>query len=101
MRGNRALIIFMTAATLAAAPASAFAQSAAFGRPAQLAPGGHPTYTSQDDAVGSGLDSTFQHALVGTAVLGGAFALGFVASGSIMTGLGAAGAVVLTYAVLP
>ena len=101
MRGNRALIIFMTAATLAAAPASVFAQSAQFGKPAQLAPAGHDTYHAPEDAVGSGLDPTLQHALVGTALLGGAFTLGFLATGSLATAIGAASAVAISYAVLP
>jgi len=101
VRGNRALIILIMASTLSAAPASVFAQSAQFGKPAQLAPAGHDTYHAPEDAVGSGLDPTLQHALVGTALLGGAFTLGLVATGSLSTAIGAASAVVLTYAVLP
>ena len=101
MRGNWALIILLTASALSAAPSTVFAQSAEFGRPAQLAPAGHYAQQAADDAVGSGLDPTLQHALVGTAVLGGAFTLGLVATGSLSTAIAAAGAVALSYAVLP
>ena len=101
MRGRQALIIGLAAATLAATPASVSAQSVHFGKPAQLAPAGHDTYRPMDDAVGSGLDTTIQRALVGTAVLGGAFTLGLVATGSLSTAMGAAAAVVIGYAVLP
>ncbi len=101
MRGNRALILLLTASVLTAAPATVFAQSAQFGKPAQLAPAGHDTYDPADDDVGSGLDPTLQHALVGTAVLGGAFTLGFLATGSLATAIGAASAVAISYAVLP
>ena len=101
MRGRRAFIIGLAAASLAAMPASAFAQSVHFGKPAQLSPAGHDPYRPKDDAVGSGLDTTIQHALVGTAVLGGAFTLGLVATGSLSTAMGAAAAVVIGYAVLP
>jgi hypothetical protein len=101
VRGKRALIILLTATILATTPATVFAQSAKFGMPAQLELAGHDAYQPQDDATGSGFDATLRHAVVGTAVLGGAFTLGFLATGSLSTAIGAASAVVITYAVLP
>lgn len=100
MRGNRAVIILLTAAALAAVPVTVSAQSVEFGKPAQLPMADKAVYQS-DDGVGSGIDPTLQHALIGTAVLGGAFTLGFLATGSLSTAITAASAVAISYAVLP
>jgi hypothetical protein len=44
---------------------------------------------------------TMHEIVVGTAVLGGAFAVGLLAGGSLSTGIAAASAVVLVYAFMP
>jgi hypothetical protein len=44
---------------------------------------------------------TMQEVVVGTAVLGGVFAVGLLAGGSLSTGIAAASAVVLVYSFMP
>ena len=72
-----------------------------FGQPARLATAQEHAARQDMGDEGWGLDPGLQHALVGTAILGGAFTLGFLASGSLSTAIGAAGAVAISYAVLP
>ncbi|MCK0209433.1 hypothetical protein MWN33_15470 [Starkeya koreensis] len=115
------LAILLTAAllapALAAAPAraaepagrvnvhvTALAPAVAFGQPARLPTADeHALGAAQAGTrdTGSGLELPAQQMLVGAALLGGAFALGLAATGSLSTALGAAGAVVIGYAVLP
>lgn len=80
---------------------AALSPGVSFGQPARLAAADEHSKRQGLDDVGWGIDSGLQHALVGTALLGGAFTIGLLASGSLSTAIGAAGAVALSYAVLP
>lgn len=101
VRATRTLLLLIAAWALLAQPSACFAQSAEFGRPAQLATADHDAGASHGDDDGSGLDPALEHALIGTALLAGAFTLGLVASGSLPTAMATAAGVALTYAALP
>ena len=99
-----ALLLPLGAVPAAAEPIgrdAALSTGVAFGQPARLAPAEEHAQRQIADDAGWGIDSGLQHALVGTALLGGAFTIGLLASGSLATAIGAAGAVGLSYAVLP
>jgi hypothetical protein len=80
---------------------AALSPGVSFGQPARLAAADEHAKRQTTDDAGWGIDSGMQHVLVGTALLGGAFTIGLLASGSLSTAIGAAGAVALSYAVLP
>lgn len=103
VRTIRVLLVLVLVAVwaLVAVPSTSFAQSVDFGRPAQLATADPNSSVSHGDDDGSGLGPTVEHALMGTALLAGAFTLGLVASGSLSTAMATAAGVALTYAVLP
>lgn len=99
-----ALLLPAGAAPAAAEPigrVAALSPGVSFGQPARLAAADEHARLQGSDDAGWGIDSGLQHALVGTALLGGAFTIGLLASGSLSTAIGAAGAVALSYAVLP
>lgn len=115
-RPGTLLLAVSLASALAAAPVAAsdtgrvnvhvtaLAPAVAYGAPARLPTADeHATRTARAGTQdgGSGLELPAQQMLVGAALLGGAFALGLAATGSLSTALGAAGAVVIGYAVLP
>lgn len=80
---------------------TALAPAAAFGQPARLPTAAENAARAETGDGGSGLELPTQQILVGAALLGGAFALGLVATGSLSTAIGAASAVAIGYAVLP
>lgn len=109
------LVILLTAALLATAPGvgapaaatesvirvAALTPAVSFGQPARLPTADEHAARAGTDAGESGLELPTQQAILGAALLGGAFALGLAATGSLSTALGAAGAMAIGYAVLP
>ncbi|MGA0562937.1 hypothetical protein ACO2RV_10840 [Ancylobacter sp. VNQ12] len=99
-----ALLLPAGAVSVAAEPIgklAALSPGVGFGQPARLATADEQARLQGTEDSGWGIDPALQHAFVGTAVLGGAFTLGLLASGSLSTAIGAAGAVAISYAVLP
>jgi hypothetical protein len=81
---------------------AALSPAVSFGQPARLPTADeHAARSSPAEDGPFGFEVPVQQVLYGTALLGSAFTLGFAATGSLSTGIAAAGAVVLAYAVLP
>ncbi|MDF2619491.1 MAG: hypothetical protein K0S00_2150 [Xanthobacteraceae bacterium] len=81
---------------------AALSPAVSFGQPARLPTADEQAAHSAPAEEGPyGFELPVQQVLYGTALLGTAFTIGFAATGSLPTGIAAAGAVVLAYAVLP
>lgn len=109
--GTLLTVAVLASAALAAAPGrlaaepvariAALTPSVPFGQPARLPTADEHAARAGTNDTASALDVSAQQVLFGAALLGGAFALGLAATGSLSTAMGAAGAVVISYAVLP
>jgi hypothetical protein len=89
--------LLMSLSILAWTPSLSLAEDVAAASEAQLA-GEHAMAPAGDQTPPT---LTMHEIVVGTAVLGGAFAVGLLAGGSLSTGIAAASAVVLVYAFMP
>lgn len=89
--------LLMSLSILASTPNLSLAEEVAAASEAQIAQG--DAATPAVDPAASSL--TMQEVVVGTAVLGGVFAVGLLAGGSLSTGIAAASAVVLVYSFMP
>jgi hypothetical protein len=89
--------LLMALSILAWTPNLSLAEEVAVASGAQLAQA-DVAVPSVDPAVSS---FTMQEVVVGTAVLGGVFAVGLLAGGSLSTGIAAASALVLVYTFMP
>ena len=89
--------LLMTLSILAWTPNLSLAEEVAAASEAEIAEG--DAATPSVDPTASSL--TMQEVVVGTAVLGGVFAVGLLAGGSLSTGIAAASAVVLVYSFMP
>jgi hypothetical protein len=89
--------LLMSLSILASTPSLLLADEVAAVSEAQLA-SEHAMAPAGDQAPPT---LTMHEVVVGTAVLGGAFAVGLLAGGSLSTGIAAASALVLVYAFMP
>jgi hypothetical protein len=89
--------LLMSLSILASMPSLSLAQDVATVSQAQLT---HEHATAPAGDQGPPI-LTMQEIVVGTAVLGGVFAVGLLAGGSMSTGIAAASALVLVYAFMP
>ena len=89
--------LLMSLSILASTPSLSLAEDVAAASGAQLAQADVKVPVGDQTAP----SLTMQEVVVGTAVLGGVFAVGLLAGGSLSTGIAAASAVVLVYSFMP